>query len=330
MALAAAGLPDLQVRLMRAKPYADRLFEYRELGRLRDPEARVALVKPAALLGVEFTDDAAAEVVRLAAGYPYFLQEYGRELWNAAETPPITMADVDEVRDLVREQLARTFYGTRFEMASDAEQRYMAAMASLGDPPYSTAEVARAWGAENQRQTSPHRDSLLQKASSGLPGGVRSTSPSRSSPSSSSNITRLAVFMTSDRCRAAGRNSREKRTSAISGVEALDALPPPTDLSFSGAGNLYGTHALHAFAARCPPPLVDWAIRNFSSPGSEVPQAFFDRAGPCLMGAHSVPRRWPVDPVRSRPCGDVASPRLRGGAQRRQPDRRLSPSAPSG
>lgn len=30
VALAAAGLPDLQVRLMRAKPYADRLFEYRE------------------------------------------------------------------------------------------------------------------------------------------------------------------------------------------------------------------------------------------------------------------------------------------------------------
>jgi hypothetical protein len=33
VALVGAGLPDLQVRLMRAKPYADRLFEYRELGR---------------------------------------------------------------------------------------------------------------------------------------------------------------------------------------------------------------------------------------------------------------------------------------------------------
>ena len=163
VALAGAGLPDLQVRLMRAKPYADRLFEYRELGRLREPEARVALVKPASLLGVEFAADAAVEVVRLAAGYPYFLQEYGRELWNAAESSPITTADVEEVRDLVREQLTRTFYGTRFDMASDAEQRYLAAMASLGDPPYATADVVRAWGAESQRQTSPHRDSLIQK-----------------------------------------------------------------------------------------------------------------------------------------------------------------------
>jgi len=163
VALAGAGLPDLQVRLLRAKPYADRLFDYRELGRIRDAEARVALVKPAALRDVEFTPDAAAEVVRLAAGFPYFLQEYGRELWNAVEASPISLADVDEVRPLVRDQLARTFYGTRFQMASDAEQRYLAAMASLGDPPYATAEVARAWGAHNQRQTSPHRDSLIQK-----------------------------------------------------------------------------------------------------------------------------------------------------------------------
>ena len=76
--------------------------------------------------------------------------------------------------------------------------------------------------------------------------------------------------MTSDRRRTAGGNSRDKRASAISGVKALESLPPPTDLSFSGAGNLYATHALHAFAARCPPPLVDWAIRNFSSPGETV------------------------------------------------------------
>ena len=163
VAMVGAGLPDLQVRLMKAKPYADRLFEYRELGRLSDPAARVALMKPAAGLGVDFDEDAALEVVRLAAGFPYFIQEYGRELWNAAEGPPITLRDVAEVSDIVQEALARTFYGTRFDMASDAEQRYLAAMASLGTPPYPTAAVARAWGAENQRQTSPHRDSLIQK-----------------------------------------------------------------------------------------------------------------------------------------------------------------------
>jgi AAA ATPase domain len=163
VAMVGAGLPDLQVRLMAAKPYADRLFEYRQLGRLADPEARLALIKPAATLGLDFDEDVALEVVHEAAGYPYFLQEYGRELWNVAERPRLTIADLEEVRETVRETLSRTFYSTRLNMASEAEQRYLAAMASLGSPPYSSAEVARAWGAENQRQTSPHRDSLLQK-----------------------------------------------------------------------------------------------------------------------------------------------------------------------
>jgi hypothetical protein len=54
VAMVSAGLPDLRVRLMSAKPYADRLFQYQELGRLADPAARTALIAPAATRGVEF------------------------------------------------------------------------------------------------------------------------------------------------------------------------------------------------------------------------------------------------------------------------------------
>ncbi len=90
VALVGAGLPDLQVRLMAAKPYADRLFEYHELGRLADAAARAALIQPAATRGVELEERAAQAVLRESAGYPYFLQEYGLELWNHAETSPIT------------------------------------------------------------------------------------------------------------------------------------------------------------------------------------------------------------------------------------------------
>jgi len=42
------------------------------------------------------------------------------------------------------------------------------------------------------------------------------------------------------------------------------------DLDFSPAGHIYATHGLHAFAARCPPPLVDWAITKYTSPGDVV------------------------------------------------------------
>jgi hypothetical protein len=98
-----------------------------------------------------------------SAGYPYFIQGYGLELWNHAETSPIASDDVDAVREIVTDSLARNFFGIRFQMATDAEQRYLAAMASLGNPPYRSGDVARAYGARDQRGVSVHRDGLIQK-----------------------------------------------------------------------------------------------------------------------------------------------------------------------
>ncbi len=163
VALVGAGLPDLQVRLMSAKPYADRLFRYRELGRLSDAAARAALIGPAATLGATFEEEAARAVVREAAGYPYFLQEYGLELWNQAERSPIALADVETVRETVGDSLAATFFGPRLELATDAEQRYLAAMASLPDQPCRSTNVAARYGARDQRGVSMHREALIKK-----------------------------------------------------------------------------------------------------------------------------------------------------------------------
>ena len=96
-------------------------------------------------------------------GFPYFIQEYGRELWNYAESAPITTGDLEAARVIVKDSLARNFFGTRFEMGTDAEQRYLAAMASLGLGPYPVAAVARAFGVDDQRKVSVHRESLIQK-----------------------------------------------------------------------------------------------------------------------------------------------------------------------
>lgn len=48
-----------------------------------------------------------------------------------------------------------------------------------------------------------------------------------------------------------------------------DVLPPGA-LDFSASGHLYATHGLHAFAARCPPPLARWAIETFTDRGDVV------------------------------------------------------------
>jgi hypothetical protein len=67
------------------------------------------------------------------------------------------------VGEIVTDSLARNFYGTRFELATEAERRYLAAMASLGDAPYRSAEIARRYGARDQRGVSIHRETLILK-----------------------------------------------------------------------------------------------------------------------------------------------------------------------
>ena len=148
---------------IRDRPYADRLFSYAELGRLSESAARSALVGPAAAAGIGYDEEAARQIVAESAGFPYFIQEYGRELWNFAESSPIELADLDGARDIVKDTLARNFFGTRFEMATDTEQKYLTAMASLGDGPYPVAAIARAYGVDDQRKVSVHRESLIQK-----------------------------------------------------------------------------------------------------------------------------------------------------------------------
>jgi hypothetical protein len=163
VALVGAGLPALPPQLRAAKPYAERMFAYRELDRLSDAEARLALVAPAAQLDVEFEADAIELILEASAGYPHFLQEYGRVLWNEVERSPIRARDVRSAQALISEALSRRFFRDRFEAASDAEQRYLAVMADLGDEPVRTAAVAAGAGYKEAKSTSLLRDNLMRK-----------------------------------------------------------------------------------------------------------------------------------------------------------------------
>ncbi len=163
VALVGAGLPPLPRLLRAAKPYAERMFAYHELDRLSDAEARMALVAPAALREVEYEAPAVELVLKASAGYPHFIQEYGRVLWNEADSSPITARDIKGAQALITEALSRRFFKDRFEMASDAEQRYLAAMADLGDGPVRSADVALRAGYKDRGSTSVLRESLLRK-----------------------------------------------------------------------------------------------------------------------------------------------------------------------
>ena len=162
IALAGAGLPQLPGLMVDAKSYAERLFSYPEIGPLSPDAARQALFEPAQAEGVDFEDDALQRIVELSGCYAAFVQAYGKETWNMAPGSPITLADVQAAEPVVEAKLDEEFFHVRFEKATPAERRYMAAMADLGDGPYKTGDVAGRLGGRAS-SSSVHRDSLIKK-----------------------------------------------------------------------------------------------------------------------------------------------------------------------
>ncbi len=162
VALICAGLPNLPLRLIEAKTYAERLYTFPRLGALSEAASREALRIPAGRQDVDFEDAALDAIIKRSEGYPYFLQEWGRAVWNAAEANPISLEDVERASPRVRDELDEEFYGMRLARTTTAECRYMSAVAELGDGPQRSADVARLLG-RAQRQTSQQRASLIEK-----------------------------------------------------------------------------------------------------------------------------------------------------------------------
>lgn len=164
-----AGLPQLPRLAGEAKSYAERLFKFPTIGRL-EPEAAIrALVEPAAGEGVDFEPTAAEAVVAYTDGYPYFIQEYGKVLWDMTEQPPIDRRDVAAAREAVEAKLDGSFFRVRIERTSELELRYLRAMAELGPEPQRAKDVAERLGRTSQ-QLGPTRSRLIDKGLLYTPG----------------------------------------------------------------------------------------------------------------------------------------------------------------
>jgi hypothetical protein len=163
-----AGLPHLPAVLSASKSYSERLFRYSRIDRLDRAAADVALALPAEEEGAGFTPEALEAMYAATGGYPYFIQAYGKAVWDLAPASPMTADDVAVAAPEAESELAVGFFGSRFERATPGEREYLRAMADvaveLGDETDAvpTADVAAHLGRKPQ-SLSPARDALLKK-----------------------------------------------------------------------------------------------------------------------------------------------------------------------
>ena len=170
-----AGLPHLPAVLSASKSYSERLFRYQRIDRLAREEADRALSAPAADELAEYEREALDALYIATGGYPYFIQAYGKAVWDQAPQSPIRAEDVRVASPEAESELAVGFFGSRYERATPGEREYLRAMADVaadiaakGDEALDdiesvlTSEVANILGKKPQ-SLSPARDALLKK-----------------------------------------------------------------------------------------------------------------------------------------------------------------------
>jgi hypothetical protein len=162
IAMIGAGLPQLVGQAGRAKSYAERLFQYPEIGPLSEAAAKEALTVPASKLGVDYEANALKEILLQTKGYPYFLQEWGKHSWQYAQKSPITEMDAKSATALAISELDASFFRVRFDRLTPGEKKYLRAMAELGAGPHRSGDIAHLLQKEVQT-VAPTRANLINK-----------------------------------------------------------------------------------------------------------------------------------------------------------------------
>lgn len=160
--LVGAGLPLLRGRAGNAKSYAERLFDFPEIGPLPEMEATLAIIKPAEKAGIAFEAAAVALIVEKTQGHPLFLQMWCKHAWDMARDSPITVGDVQKAAAQIVTALDEDLFRVWFDRLSPQEKKYLQALADLGPGPHLAGEIADRQGRRVQALT-PVRNSLIAK-----------------------------------------------------------------------------------------------------------------------------------------------------------------------
>lgn len=155
-------VPQIAALSGEAKSYAERLFIYPAVDALPVNAASEAIEEPINDEGENIEPSALMAIVAKTKGYPYFLQEWGFQAWNAAAQSPITEADVARAAEAALKRLDEGFFKVRFDRLTPKERDYVIAMAKLGSGPYRSSDVAEVLG-EKLTSLGPRRATIIAK-----------------------------------------------------------------------------------------------------------------------------------------------------------------------
>lgn len=157
-----AGLPAIAALSGDAKSYAERLFIFPKVDALSESDASDAIRQPIDEEGESIEQSVLETIVKLTKGYPYFLQEWGYQVWNASPASPIDESCMGVAGAEALRRLDEGFFKVRIDRLTPKEKEYVIAMARLGGGPYRSSDVADMLG-EKLTTLGPRRAQIIAK-----------------------------------------------------------------------------------------------------------------------------------------------------------------------
>ena len=173
--LVLTGLPTLFPKLVASRTFAERMFRVVTLTKLNEKSSSEAITRPIQekQCPVIFTEHGVGEIIRLSAGYPYFIQFICREAFDIIIQQ---MEMKDELPDLVLDSVIRKldsdFFAGRWNKTTDRQRELLVVISKLEncDDEFTVQEIVEeSKASESKSFSNSHVNQLLrQLADAGL------------------------------------------------------------------------------------------------------------------------------------------------------------------
>jgi hypothetical protein len=134
--LVLAGLPTLFPKLVDARTYSERMFRVMTLTRLSDDESREAILKPieVAECPVKLAPESVGLIIHESAGYPYFIQFIGREVYDVFIRQHADEEQKSVPVEAIQRKLDADFFAGRWARITDRQRELLWVVAHLEKP----------------------------------------------------------------------------------------------------------------------------------------------------------------------------------------------------
>lgn len=137
-----AGLPKIYKMLSDEKSYSERLFMYKKIDSLTDEQSEKAIEEPAKKFNIIYAHEAINKIVEITKGYPFFIQQLCKIVYDKTNKDVIELSDVENCIDEFLSSLDERFFKSRYERCAESDKKFIFAMVECGELPCTISNVA--------------------------------------------------------------------------------------------------------------------------------------------------------------------------------------------